>query len=361
MVIGVDVSRANCRERTGVEWYTFWLIQAFKSVAANESIVLYSPTPPLSDWGEFPCAWRWKTLSFPFTRGWSTLRLSAEMLLYPPDVLFLPSSGIPPILPGNTVATVHDAAFIQHPTVYSATERMVQRSNLRQALSRTNTIIAPSAATKRLLLEIDPTMKKKIVVIAHGAPPFVARQSPIKTAHSLLFVGRIETKKNLVSLITAVEHLAHQPEFNKLHLTLVGKPGNGFQKIQPLLQQCSRHIQWLGWLPNEELQRYRAQAQMVMLPSVAEGFGFPILESWQWGSVPMVTSIDALNEVGRDATIRIEGTDAQSIERAIAGALRDPNRCNELVQKGQQYLKEYQWSRCAQQTLAILNGTHHYE
>jgi len=102
MLIGIDASRANLKNKTGTEWYSFYLIKNLAKIDNNNRYILYLDRAPslellqiIKDHWNFS----YKVLHWPFTSFWTLGRLSLEMLFKRPDVLFVPAHGLPLICP----------------------------------------------------------------------------------------------------------------------------------------------------------------------------------------------------------------------------------------------------------------------
>ncbi|KKU13980.1 MAG: hypothetical protein UX20_C0008G0002 [Candidatus Magasanikbacteria bacterium GW2011_GWC2_45_8] len=92
MLIGIDASRANNEQKTGVEWYAWALIQELKKIISSEHrVVLYTREPLRGELGVLPNNWQEKVLKWPPKRLWTQVRLSWEMYRKAPDVLFVPA------------------------------------------------------------------------------------------------------------------------------------------------------------------------------------------------------------------------------------------------------------------------------
>ena len=358
-MIGIDVSRANTQTRTGVEWYAFRLIQALKHVARDASITLYSPTPPLPDWGQFPERWRWKALASPLKRLWNTIILRRELSRRTPAVFFTPAYGLLMPLPKKlrSVATIHDLAFITHPHLYSRWDRMLQRLVLRRTVRQACRIIVPSRATFDDLQRVYPIIpEEKIVIIPHGMHHPIPRHHEERHPGSFLFVGRIEHKKNLLPFLDALEMLAHRRGFSDISITLVGQRGYGFGTIRKLIQSCPRHIQWLGWVGEDTLDALRERARFLALPSIVEGFGLPLLEAWEHGMIPIVTDIPALKEVGEDGAFYLNHKDPGSWPQRIEELLRSPDEQQKVLAAAKQRSRNFNWRQSAEATLNVLTS-----
>lgn len=171
MKIGIDASRANLSERTGTEWYSYYLIQHLKKVIPSDTeVILYSKSPLVGDLGILPPHWRSVVLSWPPKFLWTQFRLSWEMVRNPVDLLFVPAHTIPIFHPQKTITTCHDIGFIRMPHLYSLKERMYHRLTMWFAVFFAKSIIAPSEFVKQEILHAYPVPSEKIHVIYHGAP-----------------------------------------------------------------------------------------------------------------------------------------------------------------------------------------------
>jgi hypothetical protein len=152
MVVGIDASRAELAQKTGVERYSFEIIRALRaSLPENTRVVLYSRVPLSIALGPWDDRWENRVLAWPPRYLWTQLRLSWEMFRRAPDVLFVPSAALPRILPARTVTMVHDATFIEYPRLYSRWQRLTLPFGLGDA-RRATTVIVPSEFAKSQII-----------------------------------------------------------------------------------------------------------------------------------------------------------------------------------------------------------------
>ena len=123
-IIGIDASRANRIEKTGIEWYAYHLLNAMKQITRGTLVatrvplvefLLYTDTALTDDLASLPAHWHEKLLGWPPKKFWTQGRLSLEMLFSPPDLLFIPSHVIPVLHPKRVVLTCHDIGFERRP------------------------------------------------------------------------------------------------------------------------------------------------------------------------------------------------------------------------------------------------------
>ena len=176
--IGIDASRANRAEKTGVEWYAYYLIQELKKIIPPEyRVILYSAESLVGGLAELPPNWESKIvggLNILFWKRaknvllWTQLGLSWEMLRCPPDILFVPSHAIPFIHPKRTYTTIHDVGFRVFPEVYHILPLIYHRFTTRFAVWRATKIFTPSEFTKSELVKYYKADPKKIIVTPLG-------------------------------------------------------------------------------------------------------------------------------------------------------------------------------------------------
>ena len=151
MLFLIDASRANNEQKTGVEWYAYFVIQELKKIIPGDwQVILYSREKLKGELANLPPNWQEKVLSWPPRRLWTQVRLSLEMLRFNRHsdvVLFVPAHVLPLFCPIKTLITIHDLGGLRFPRGYSFFERFYSRFASRFALKRA-TIITPSNFVK---------------------------------------------------------------------------------------------------------------------------------------------------------------------------------------------------------------------
>jgi glycosyltransferase involved in cell wall biosynthesis len=283
MIIGIDASRANRKNKTGTEWYSFYLIKELARLDRINHYRLYldqAPQPELLAALKDAPNFSVKLLSWPLTSFWTLGRLSLEMLFHRPDILFVPAHGIPLIHPRQTVNTIHDVAFMDEAQVYRseapAAKTQKRRRFLKKlirlatlghydgnsldylrwstkfALKHAWRIITVSAATKDDILKNYPwAQASKIVVVHNGFPAelFNGERDPERiaavaqrynlTAPYYLYVGRLEKKKNTPALIEALSIVRSDYPEIKESLVLIGNASYGYDEVKYTIEELN--------------------------------------------------------------------------------------------------------------------------
>lgn len=373
MVIGIDASRAFLKKRTGIEEYSYQVIKHLRAELAQERVVLYVRKKARWQGGGFvwegpeidfsiPENWSVKALWAP--RFWTQLRLSLEMLLHAPDVLFVPAHTVPLIHPKRTVVTIHGLEYEFCPRAYSWYERFYMRISIWCSCQWAKRIICVSENTRRDVMRLYDVPASKTAVISEGYEMGSLTQSEsrgeggfaTRSKPYLLFIGRLEERKNVVRIIQAFEIL--KARYQIAHeLLLVGRPGYGFARIERAIAHSpvASDIVSLGYVSEEEKWTLLRGADVLVFPSLYEGFGIPVLEAQAVGT-PVVTShLSSLPEVAGEGAVLVNPFDAQSIAEGTESLVADTELRNAIIKKATQNVSRFGWAACAREIAAIID------
>jgi glycosyltransferase involved in cell wall biosynthesis len=331
-------------------------------------VILYSAEPLRGGLEVLPQNWESKIIKgVNLGRGpwlWTQLGLTLEMIKNRPDILFVPSHAIPLIHPKRTYTTIHDIGFEVFPESYRFLALLYHRFSARCALRSAERIFVPSEFTKQELIKYYKADSKKIIVTPLGFDPekYHPNQNVIPNSFRdlepyVLFIGRIEKKKNVKRLIEAFlalkKELSSRPERSEaegsLKLVLVGTPGFGYDEIKAA--SGSTDIIFTGYMPTADLPGILAGASVYALPSLYEGFGIPILEAFASG-VPVLTSTTAsMPEVAGDAACLVNPELVEEIKSALQKLTENEAYRQDLISRGFLRIKDFSWENTAKITL----------
>lgn len=376
MIIGIDASRANKTEKTGVEWYVFFVIEELKKILPQDvQVILYSDVPLQGELSLLPQNWSSKVLSWPPQRFWTQIRMSYEMLISPPDVLFIPAHVFPLIHPKKTVMTVHDIAAIKFPESYNWFERWYSSWSAKFAVQKLWQVIVPSAFVKNDLISTFSIKNSEKIHVVHNGydekflekisdkqKEAVLKQYQLESPF-ILSIGRLEEKKNTARIIQAFEEMkqthSHISEIQSLKLVLVGGKGFGYEKVAETLQKSEwkNDIYLLGWVDKNALPALMQSAKIFVFPSLSEGFGIPVLEAFASGTPVIVSKGSCLEEVAERGGVVVDPFDVHSITQGMMHVFEDQNFANEKIQAGKERVQDFSWKKCAENVANILLKT----
>jgi glycosyltransferase involved in cell wall biosynthesis len=357
MKIAIDASRAFLHERTGIEEYSYQLIKHLRKPLKKYEVILYvrKGTQENVDF-KLPDSWKVQTLWFP--RFWTYIRLSLTLLLHRPDKMLVPGHIVPPIHPKDTVVVVHGLEYEVTPEAYSRYERMSMRRGIKNSCKWAKNIICVSNNTKRDLMRLYDVPKEKIRVVYEGVNSAVnddiqssiniLNKYGIQKQQYLIFIGRLEERKNISNIIKAYEIARKQFGLTQ-KLLLVGKAGHGWKNIRNeiLEHPFADDIIVTGFVLNEEKWALFRNASVFVFPTNYEGFGLPILEAQQLG-VPVITSNNSsLKEIGRDSVLLVNPKMPEDIACKMNALFTNNQLRQEIINRGFENIKRFDWDKCA--------------
>jgi len=198
------------------------------------------------------------------------------------------------------VSTFHDLSFIEFPQFFSAGKRFYFQQALANAARRAEVIVCVSEAT-RVALQRHFSVNGCALTVHSGVDPIffqpvaeaeikrVGRKRNIDDPY-VFFLGTIEHHKNLLLALRAFAALRQRGR-EKIKLVIAGQPGSGWPAAAKLIRELglADSVHMLGYVPEQELPAMYQGARLLILPSFAEGFGFPLLEAMA-GGVPVLAA-----------------------------------------------------------------------
>jgi len=343
---------------TGVGYYTLSLVRALARVCDDVEWVLLGADPavdliPVRENiqivgaeglanGARRAAWQ----------QWALPRLAVRAQA---QLLHCPDYSRPVYCPIPVVNTIHDLSFYSSsPAFLAPGDRLWKGALAHLAVKQSARLIAVSEFVRVQILErfrIEPSR----VVTVHEAGAELPDQ-PRESAKEpfLLFVGTLETRKNLITLIDAFISLRASGQI--VHrLVLVGKNGWGSEDIRAAIASSPfRHdIEVRGYASREEVLRLYRSTDLFVYPSLYEGFGLPLLEAMTCGAPVVCSRVASLHEVAGDAAEFFDPRNAQDLAAAIQRVLRSPELQQKLRSKGKERVKQFSWDECARRHCAV--------
>jgi len=367
MLIGVDASRALRARRTGTENYSLQLIRHLLLIGIEHRFRLYSDqVPPGEVFGGHADARDGAASEvkvMPFPRLWTHVRLSWELALNPPEVLFVPAHVLPMLHPRPSVCTIHDLGYWRHPEAHPRGQRVYLDWSTRWSARQSAHLLVDSEATKADVGTRYGIPSEKMSVVYPGRDETlgpVRDESVLSSLRSrlglgrryILYVGTLQPRKNLVRLVEAFSHMRD----DGLQLVLAGQRGWLADPIYRRVEELglTDAVVFPGYVQDEDLPSLLSGAIGFAFPSLHEGFGFPVLEAQACGTPVVVSDTSSLPEVAGDAAQYVDPYDVASIAAGLDSVVRHEVLRMELRELGLANVQRFSWRRCASETLAIL-------
>ena len=198
---------------------------------------------------------------------------------------------------------------------------------------------------------------KKIAVIAPGAPPWTPRASAPENGY-VLFVGTLEPRKNVGVLLDAYESVVTRRASVRHGTPELVLAGKATDDARHWLERIARaplagKVRHLGYVDAADKRALYAGASVLVVPSLDEGFGLPVLEAMTVGVPVIASNRGSLPEVLGDAGQLVDATDARGFSDAIDRVLRDGAFAAACAARGIERSRQYRWDLAAQQTYAL--------
>jgi len=373
MILGIDCSRFDLEKPTGVEVYTDRVVEGIIKQADSlgfEEVRLYAKTAEQVEKLLFLTE-KWKQgtvqvklINWPYL--WTLGGLSWELLRRKVDVLFVPSHTIPLVVPKQVLWTVHGIEAVTFPQAYSVWQKYYHLFALWWAKRKQVKMIAVSKAVKKDLLDKAAVNGDLLDVIYNGYDDVsqIKDQKPKEKRKHLvegdfiLNVGRLEERKNQLRLIQAFEKIVVDAEYKKLKLVLVGPDGFGAEKIKEYVEKSEwrEGIYLTGYQDREMVQDLMRRAKLFAFPSLAEGFGIPILEAFSLELPVMTSKGTAAEEIAGGAAVLCDPLDVDDISEKIKELLKSRKLRKEKIELGISQLEKFGWDKCVEALVQVLKN-----
>lgn len=287
------------------------------------------------------------------------------MLRRKPVDLFHVQYFVPPLMPCPSVVTIHDLSFVVRPDFFTPRDRILMQRLVRKSVRRAARVITDLQHTKKDLMRVYDLAPERIEVIPLAADPryrLLDREQCRRTlAKSLgvegpfvLYVGTFEPRKNVATLIHGYNRFREQSGLAH-RLLLVGKPKHRSERVYGAIE-ASRFrddIVLAGFVPDEDLPLYYNAADVLVFPSLFEGFGLPVVEAMACGTPVITTNVSCLPEVSGDAALLVDPHEPEAFGDAMVKVLSDQNVVQQMGKRGLARAASFSWERTARETLAV--------
>jgi glycosyltransferase involved in cell wall biosynthesis len=369
MIIGIDGNEANVEKRVGISEYAFQLLRQFEELNSKDvDFRIYLKEEPKEDLPRERSGWQYRVIKP--GKLWTQWRLPLDLFINnpKPDVFFSPTHYAPRFSPVPTVVSVMDLSYLFFPEMFNKSDLLQLRNWTAYSVKKANKILTISNSSKDDIIKEYKVRKDKVIVTHLGIKesitltPHIYSMSQLKAKYDLsdnfiLFVGTLQPRKNITSLIKAFAKAAKEEKLPKdLQLVIVGRKGWLYEEIleAPKELGIDKKVKFLENVENDELPLFYQNALCFVLPSLYEGFGLPVLEAMQQGCPVITSNISSLPEAGGDAALYVNPEDVDDIAEKITQLVGSEKLRKELVEKGKEQVKKFSWEKTAKQTLEVL-------
>ncbi len=285
------------------------------------------------------------------------------------DVFFAPNINFLSVSKNcRLITTFHDLSYERYPEFFARKTRLWHNwfVNPRRIARKSQKIIAVSESTQKDLKEVYKINPKKIKVIPHGVSDdfkTIDRNNPklleIQKKYNLpykfiLYLGNIESRKNIFSLVAAYKLLARKnPEIGKKYKLVLA--GNKSSHCRGAMKE-EKDITFCGYVKRKDRPFIYNLASLFVYPSHFEGFGLPLLEAMACGTPVITSNNSSIPEVVGKAGILVDPNRPEEIVQAVRAVLLEKKLHQTMKERGLKQAKKFSWKKAAEETLKLLTN-----
>lgn len=274
------------------------------------------------------------------------------------DLFWAPHYNIPLTHRGRLLVSIHDVCHVALPQLVRGIHRRAYtRLMLNRVKRKASRILFPSEFTANEFRRLVGETGAASATVPYGVSPRWFEVRPIERPHPrpyVLFVGNVKPHKNLGTLIQAFGSVAGSIPHD---LVVVGKHSGFLTGDSPAVAVATAQgdrVQFTGKVSTETLEQFIAHADVLILPSLYEGFGLPPLEAMACGCPTIVSRAGSLPEMCGDASLYFDPTDHRELAATMLRVLSSQEVRQDLRERGRRHASRYNWNNCARQTLGFL-------
>jgi glycosyltransferase involved in cell wall biosynthesis len=349
----------------GVKVYTQRLLRALLDLQSDhEFVFLYRSSALVGTYGNERAVTE-VALPARSVLSWDQVAVPAAVRRLGIDLLYNPKYSIPLTASCPSVWVCHGLDWYVMPWGSRLMDRLSHRFLVPRYASRAGAIIAVSEVTRQHVMQYLPAAAGRVVTVYSGVddvfrqPVSEDRRRQIRAKYSLpdrflLYAGAVYPPKNFTRLVQAYARVG--PDRG---IPLVVAGGENRFLSEDELKEPERlgiagWVRWPGWVEQEELAGFYAMAEALLLPSLFESCGLPVLEAMAAGCPVVTADRYGTKELAEGAAILVNPESVESITAGIQRVLDDTGLRDELIATGRVRSREFHWHRCASETLAVL-------
>lgn len=332
MLIGIDANEANVTKRVGSNVFAYEVLKQLYRQGDKHRFLIYLSGAPLDDLPRPKKNWQYRILTPGFL--WTQWRLPLDLFFSRPrpDVFLTLGHYAPRFSPAPTMICIMDLAFLKFPRTFRQRDWWQLTKWTAYSVRQASHIFAISQATKNDIINSYGISGSKISVAYPGVDKLPVAGPNLVSGRYLLYVGTLQPRKNLDALIEACR-------VGPCRLVIAGKVGWKY-KIKP-----ASNVKYLGYVPNEKLTALIKNSLGLVLPSLYEGFGIPVVQAMSLGVPVLVSRNSSLTEIVGDSGLFIEPPfDASAIRSGLGRLLSlSASQKQQLVSRAKLRSQQFSW------------------
>ena len=372
--IGIDVRLLT--RRRGIGNYVYNLLQELVKLESQHKFILYSDSKDVAYAVPNNSRFILKIIGPKFYPLWEQIVLPIHAVRDNLDILHCPANAGPYLLPSKIklILTIHDVMYMlpnsalpSSPSLYQNIGRKYLRWIVPLVAKNATALITVSNYSKIDILKHFTIDENKIFVIHEAAgnkfkkitesiASSIAKNLNVPDRFIMAF-GAIDPRKNTSKIIYAFKHFINLIKSDH-HLIIVGLSQSAKNHFTKQVQKLgiSSNVTFLGFVSEDELIALYNNAQVMLYPSLYEGFGIPVLEAMACGTPVIGSTSASIPEIAGNAALLIDPTNLEELYTSLYEISTNKKLRDDLTKKGFIQANKFSWSKLASETLSVYNG-----
>jgi len=250
---------------------------------------------------------------------------------------------VPPLYTGPAVVTVHDMSFELLPELEDPLDGWALRRLVPMSVRRARLVFTVSEWTKRDILRRYDLAPDRVIVTSNGVGKEFRPDGPRPSRPPyMLFVGALRPRKDPVTAFEAFLRVADLG----MQFVMIGPDKGLYRRLRATIERhgAEDRVEIRGYVSREELAAMYRGAECLVLPSMYEGFGLPVIEAMASGTPVVATTVGAIPEIAGDAAVLVPPRDPASLAEGIRTAFEQRTQ---LAIRGLNRAKLFSWDEVA--------------
>ena len=378
MIIGIDGNEANIKNRVGVGQYAFNLLKNLYLLDKKNQYIIYLKNKPLSDLPKETKNWRYKV--FGPQKLWTKIALPFHLFTQSEklNLFYSPSHYSPSISPCPTIPTIHDLGYLSFQNQFTKKDLYQLINWTKKSLKKAAHIITVSNFSKTELERIYKINPNKITIAYNGVgEPLkidsVTQQKilstySLKTKNYYLYLGTLKPNKNIPFLIKAfskylkIKKITPCPVKGRVEegfvpkLVIAGKKGWLFDEIFTTVKQegIEKNVIFTDFIDEAQKWTLYSNASALIMPSLYEGFGIPVIEAMKINTPIISSNIDPLQEVIQTCAFYFDPHNQKNlIDQLIKFNKTPPSEIKKMTELAKTRADYFNWINTAKSALSV--------
>jgi glycosyltransferase involved in cell wall biosynthesis len=303
---------------------------------------------------------------------WVNIPISLPVALLAGNVDILHATYVPPpFCPVRYVFTMLDVSMFTHPEFYPPAVRLRLKRLVLRGLKQARLVICISQYTRNMVVEALRVPSERLVTIHLGVHdrfrpvppervrPLIRKKYGVCDPY-VLFVGSLVQRKNVARILEAFDRFRHAVS-SDIKLVLAGRRSWAGDEVDAIIERrrLKEQVIQLSYVSEGDLPYLYSGAEMLVFPSLDEGFGFPVLEAMACGTPVLTSTTSSLPEVAGDAAVLVDPYSVADIASGIHRLATDSGLRESLRAKGLARAQLFRWERTARETLEAYKAALH--